>query len=148
MFEQLSPLLPLFYFLGLLFLLGLIGVGIQEIGYRYGAFERPIQYNDGDILEEEKIVSIERNSDIKGSSSGSFVLGFGSFSGSIGQEMRYYYYTVFDDGDYKLDSISADNTYIRESKEYPALLRIYNSNGNNYFVLRVPFGTIKKEYKI
>lgn len=114
-----------------------------------------IQYN---------ICGLENKYISENSAKGAFILGTGGFSGSTNTELKYYFFRENENGK-KLESISGENVYIRETNEQePCYIKKYSITKDVGFfkwlwgdmeykhlkakILVVPTDTIKIDYNI
>lgn len=107
-----------------------------------------VEYN---LEKTEPIISIEMGSEINGS----FVLGNSNIKGSP----KYYFYKQ-DNMGIKLESLYAENVYIREDSQYPVvekyvpyytdrIIDFFSINGNSCkYIIRVPEKTIINEISL
>lgn len=105
-----------------------------------------------DKVVTHNLISLKDNNSI----SGSFFLG----SGIINNEMRYSYYYNCGNDNYKLTSVSANNTYVKYTKDKPRIEYHYkeiNSKSNwkyfsnllsdgGYYIIYIPEGSIKYNF--
>ena len=115
----------------------LIVVAGLMVGFGTGHISNNIKesYN----YEEYKIVSLERNSEVKGS----FCIG----TGHIDTQTYYYTYTIRGNN-YKLEKYNTNYTYLHETDEITPSIYKHKESGDKYFyyIIYCPVGTIVKEY--